>query len=91
VAVPDKKRLLFSKGINFLLKAFFGGLVALSLLVPLAFSIYLDDYSIFLDTLGILVLVILGVAVGGLFLGITMTPLIWLLSVVASRGTEKKG
>jgi hypothetical protein len=65
--------------------------VAVCLLIPLAFSISVGDYSIFLGAVGIFLLVVVGCAAVAVVLGITTAPFVWLLSLFSGRGPKRKG
>ena len=71
--------------------ALFWSTVAMGVLGSLALSVYLRDFSVFLAALGVLLLIVVGCAGAALFLGITIAPLVWLLSRFSGRGPKRKG
>jgi hypothetical protein len=65
----------------------FVGVVLLGLLI---LSIYIQDFAFFFEAVGVIVLVVLGCAVGGFLLGVVTSPLVWLLSIFGARGPKPK-
>ena len=69
---------------------FLGGLLGSVILVALALSIYLRDFSVLLFTLGFIFLVFVGFAVVALIFAVEFGPLVWLLSWLSSRRSKRK-
>lgn len=66
------------------------GLPVSVLVLSLAISLYLRDFSVVLGTLGFVLLMLAGCAVVSLVFAVGFGPLLWLLSRLSSRGSKPK-